>query len=83
MHLKTGFDYSYSYYASGAALWHSPAIWQNSKNIAAPGYLTHNLTDETLKLLMTQGKTVFHQPGLQRATYSIRASITREIYGSV
>ncbi len=56
---KRGFDYSYSYYASGAALWHSPAIWQNSKNIAAPGYLTHNLTDETLKFIDDSGKKPF------------------------
>ncbi|ACR69974.1 sulfatase-like hydrolase/transferase [Edwardsiella ictaluri] len=55
-----GFDYSYSYYASGAALWNSPAIWQNGKNVAAPGYLTHNLTNETLKFLDDhQGKPFF------------------------
>lgn len=57
---ERGFDYSYSYYASGAALWNSPAIWQNGKNIAAPGYLTHNLTNETLKFLdENKGKPFF------------------------
>lgn len=48
---ERGFDYSYSFYASGAALWNSPAIYQNGKNIPAPGYLTHNLTNETLKFI--------------------------------
>ncbi|AGH80939.1 hypothetical protein PCNPT3_04985 [Psychromonas sp. CNPT3] len=56
---ERGFDYSYSYYASGAALWDSPAIWQNSKNISAPGYLTHHLTNETLKFIEQSGDKPF------------------------
>ncbi|EDX0770012.1 sulfatase-like hydrolase/transferase [Salmonella enterica] len=56
---KRGFDYSYSYYASGAALWNSPAIWRNSQNISAPGYLTHHLTDETLKFIDRAGQKPF------------------------
>ncbi|MBB1466547.1 sulfatase-like hydrolase/transferase [Vibrio sp. SG41-7] len=54
-----GFDYSYSFYASGAALWDSPAIWQNGKNISAPGYLTHNLTDQALKFIDESGDKPF------------------------
>lgn len=56
---ERGFDYSYSYYASGAALWNSPAIWRNGKNISAPGYLTHNLTDEALKFIEGTDKKPF------------------------
>lgn len=56
---ERGFDYSYSYYASGAALWNSPAIWRNGKNISAPGYLTHNLTNEALKFIDSAGKKPF------------------------
>jgi uncharacterized sulfatase len=48
---ERGFDYSYSYYASGAALWNSPAIWVNGKNVPSHGYLTHNLTNETIKFI--------------------------------
>lgn len=48
---ERGFDYSYSYYASGAALWNSPAIWVNGKNVPSQGYLTHNLTNETIKFI--------------------------------
>ncbi|KAB7673868.1 sulfatase [Plesiomonas shigelloides] len=48
---ERGFDYSYSYYASGAALFNSPAIYQNGKNIPSPGYLTHNLTDEAMNFI--------------------------------
>lgn len=48
---ERGFDYSYSFYASGASLWNSPAIYQNGKNIPAPGYLTHNLTNQTLTFI--------------------------------
>ncbi|HIF9180645.1 TPA: sulfatase family protein [Photobacterium damselae] len=54
-----GFDYSYSFYASGAALWNSPAIYQNGKNIPAPGYLTHNLTNEALKFIEDSGDKPF------------------------
>ncbi|WP_044362776.1 sulfatase [Vibrio fluvialis] len=56
---ERGFDYSYSYYASGAALWNSPAIYQNGKNIPAPGYLTHNLTNEALKFIEESGDKPF------------------------
>jgi len=56
---ERGFDYSYSYYASGAALWNTPAIWRNGVNVASPGYLTHNLTDETLTAIKTSGDKPF------------------------
>ena len=56
---ERGFDYSYSYYASGAALWNTPAIWRNGVNIPSPGYLTHNLTDETLNAIKNSGDKPF------------------------
>lgn len=56
---ERGFDYSYSFYASGAALWNSPAIYQNGKNIPAPGYITHNLTNEALKFIEDSGDKPF------------------------
>lgn len=56
---QRGFDYSYSFYASGAALWNSPAIYQNGKNIPAPGYLTHNLTDQALQFIEKTGDKPF------------------------
>ncbi|MBL4829924.1 MAG: sulfatase-like hydrolase/transferase [Aliivibrio sp.] len=56
---ERGFDYSYSYYASGAALWNSPAIWQNGKNVTAQGYLTHNLTDQAVKFIKESGDKPF------------------------
>jgi len=56
---ERGFDYSYSYYASGAALWNTPAIWRNGVNVASPGYLTHYLTDETLTAIKTSGDKPF------------------------
>ncbi len=54
-----GFDYSYSFYASGAALWNSPAIFRNGKNIPSLGYLTHNLTEETLNFIKKTGDEPF------------------------
>ncbi|SUC39352.1 arylsulfatase [Proteus mirabilis] len=48
---ERGFDYAFSYYASGVALWNSPAFWRNGVNVPAPGYTTHLLTDETLKFI--------------------------------
>ena len=48
---ERGFDYGYSYYASGAALWNSPSIWRNNENVPSAGYLTHNLTDETINFI--------------------------------
>ncbi|GHA53097.1 sulfatase [Photobacterium aphoticum] len=56
---ERGFDYSYSFYASGAALWNSPAIYENGKNIPAPGYLTHNLTNKTLEFIKESGDKPF------------------------
>lgn len=56
---ERGFDYSYSYYASGAALWNTPAIWRNGVNVPSTGYLTHNLTDETLKSVKASGDKPF------------------------
>ncbi|PSU66265.1 arylsulfatase [Photobacterium phosphoreum] len=56
---QRGFNYSYSFYASGAALWDSPAIYQNGKNIPAPGYLTHNLTNEALQFIEQSGDKPF------------------------
>ncbi|WP_028862778.1 sulfatase family protein [Psychromonas aquimarina] len=54
-----GFDYSYSYYASGVALYNSPAVFQNGKNVPSPGYITHNLTDETIKFIEKSGDKPF------------------------
>ncbi|CAM3720988.1 MULTISPECIES: sulfatase family protein [Avibacterium] len=54
-----GFDYSYSYFVSGAALWNSPALWRNDKPIEAPGYLTHNLTNEALQFIDKTGDKPF------------------------
>ncbi|URL02594.1 sulfatase-like hydrolase/transferase [Avibacterium sp. 21-595] len=54
-----GFDYSYSYFVSGAALWHSPALWRNDKPVASPGYLTHNLTNEALQFIDKVGDKPF------------------------
>lgn len=48
---ERGFDYAYSYYVSGAALYNSPAVFRNGENTPAPGYLTHNLTNETLQFI--------------------------------
>lgn len=56
---ERGFDYSYSYYASGAALWNTPAIWRNGENVPSPGYLTHNLTNETLNAIKVSGDEPF------------------------
>lgn len=46
-----GFDYSYSFFASGAALYNSPAVFRNYENITAWGFMTHNLTNETLSFI--------------------------------
>lgn len=46
-----GFDYSYSYFASGAAVYNSPAVFRNYENITAWGFLTHNLTNEALNFI--------------------------------
>jgi len=46
-----GFDYSYSFFASGAALYNSPSIFRNGENVSAPGYLTHNLTKEAINFI--------------------------------
>ncbi|HHC7201696.1 TPA: sulfatase [Vibrio parahaemolyticus] len=43
-----GFDYSYSFFASGTALYDSPSIFRNYENADASGFITHNLTNETL-----------------------------------
>lgn len=48
---ERGFDYAYSFYASGAALWNSPAMWRNGENVPASGYTTHLLTDETINFI--------------------------------
>ncbi|MBE2898181.1 sulfatase-like hydrolase/transferase [Pasteurellaceae bacterium 20609_3] len=56
---ERGFDYSYSYYVSGAALWDSPALWRNDKNETSWGYLTHNLTDEALNFIDKSGDKPF------------------------
>ncbi len=56
---ERGFDYAYSYYASGAALWNSPAIYRNGKNVPAHGYLTHNLTKEAIKFIEESGDNPF------------------------
>lgn len=46
-----GFDYSYSYFASGSAVYNSPAVFRNYENITAWGFLTHNLTNEALNFI--------------------------------
>lgn len=46
-----GFDYSYSFFVSGAALWNSPAFWRNKEPIPAPGYTTHNITNEAIQFI--------------------------------
>ncbi len=56
---ERGFDYSYSFYASGAALWNTPAIWENGVNVPSPGYLTHNLTNRTLDSIKKSGDKPF------------------------
>lgn len=56
---ERGFDYSYSYYVSGAALWDSPALWRNDKPETSWGYLTHNLTDEALNFIDKSGDKPF------------------------
>ncbi|TOF47015.1 arylsulfatase [Vibrio parahaemolyticus] len=48
---ERGFDYSYSYYVSGAALYNSPTVFRNGENIPAPGYLTYNLTNEAIQFI--------------------------------
>ncbi|PSU35453.1 sulfatase [Photobacterium lutimaris] len=48
---ERGFDFAYSYFASGAALYNSPAIFRNGENVPAPGFITHNLTNETLQFI--------------------------------
>ena len=53
---ERGFDYSYSFYASGAALYNSPSVFENGVNVPAPGYLTKNLTDKTIKFIESQAK---------------------------
>lgn len=48
---ERGFDYTYSFYASGVALYNSPAIFQNGVNVPSSGYITHNLTQETINFI--------------------------------
>ncbi|EGQ8175652.1 TPA: sulfatase-like hydrolase/transferase [Vibrio vulnificus] len=54
---ERGFDYSYSYYVSGAALYNSPTVFRNGENVPAPGYLTHNLTNEAIQFIEKADKT--------------------------
>lgn len=55
-----GFDYSYSFFLSGAALWNSPAFWRNKERVAAPGYTTHNITNEAIQFIeQTDNKPFF------------------------
>jgi arylsulfatase len=49
--LSRGFDYYYGFNASGAAYYNSPDIFRNYKNVKAPGYLTDNFTNETIKFI--------------------------------
>lgn len=56
---ERGFDYSYSYYASGVALYNSPSVFQNGKNIPAPGYITKNLTREAINFIDQSGDKPF------------------------
>nr|UFQ91288.1 chondroitin sulfate N-acetyl-galactosamine 6-O-sulfatase [Photobacterium sp.] len=66
---ERGFDYSYSYYVSGAALYNSPAVFRNGKNTPAPGYLTHNLTREAISFIETADKN--DQPFFINLAYSV------------
>ncbi|MGF1735202.1 sulfatase family protein [Photobacterium satsumensis] len=66
---ERGFDYSYSYYASGVALYDSPAIFRNGENVPAPGYITHNLTDETVTFIEQANKE--DKPFFVNLAYSV------------
>ncbi|MFC6276058.1 sulfatase family protein [Psittacicella hinzii] len=55
-----GFDFSYSYFASGAALYNSPAFWRNDKPETSWGYTTHNLTKETMDFIDQSGDKPFY-----------------------
>lgn len=57
--IERGFDFSYSYYVSGAALWNSPAMWRNDKSEPSRGYLSHNLTNETIEFIDRSGDKPF------------------------
>jgi len=48
---ERGFDYSYSYYVSGAALYNSPTVFRNGENVPSPGYMTYNLTNEAINFI--------------------------------
>ncbi|MGF1687838.1 sulfatase-like hydrolase/transferase [Photobacterium japonica] len=56
---QRGFDYSYSYYSSGAALYDTRSIFRNEERIAAPGYITHNLTKETVNFINNKNTQPF------------------------
>ncbi|SEG57140.1 sulfatase family protein [Vibrio hangzhouensis] len=51
-----GFDYSYSFYASGVALYDSPSVFENGVNVPASGYITKNLTDKTIQFIEKSAK---------------------------
>lgn len=53
---ERGFDYSYSYYMSGSALYNSPGVFRNGENIPSPGYITYNLTDEAINFIEAANK---------------------------
>ena len=54
-----GFDYFYGFYSHGTAYYNSPSIFRNYENVPAPGYLTDNLTEETLGFIRKQADHPF------------------------
>ena len=49
--LSRGFDYYYGFNSSGAAYYNSPDMFRNFDNVKAPGYITENFTNETVKFI--------------------------------
>ena len=66
---QRGFDYSYSYFASGVALSDSPAIFRNYDQVSAPGYITHTLTDEAINFIEQSDKA--DKPFFINLAYSV------------
>ncbi|WP_299017883.1 sulfatase-like hydrolase/transferase [uncultured Photobacterium sp.] len=66
---ERGFDYSFSYYVSGAALYNSPTVFRNGKRVPAPGYLTYNLTDEAIQFIDKANDN--HKPFFINLAYSV------------
>lgn len=54
-----GFDYFFGFHASGAAYYNSPALFRGRERAAPEGYLTDQITDETLAQIKKAGDTPF------------------------